>query len=80
MLSDEEKKAIEDLKRHIIPFELNDILLNLIEKQSKEIEELKENNKNLKQENSFLEMMYRGTDEFKAIESFAKGGTKQWKK
>ena len=51
MLSDEEKKAIEYLKRHIIPcygrkgtieFMLNDTILNLIEKQSKEIEELKE--------------------------------------
>ena len=41
MLSDEEKKAIEDLKRHIIPFELNGTLLDLIEKQSKEIEKLK---------------------------------------
>ncbi len=59
MLSDEEKKAIEYLKRHIIPcygrkgtieFMLNDTLLNLIEKQSKEIEELKENNKNLEDE------------------------------
>ena len=41
MISDEEKKAIEDLKRHIIPFKLNDTLLDLIEKQQKEIEELK---------------------------------------
>lgn len=49
MLSDEEKQVIEYLKRHIIPcygrkgtieFMLNDTLLNLIEKQSKEIEEL----------------------------------------
>ena len=49
-LSDEEKKAIEYLKRHILPyygskgrieFMLNDIILNLIEKQSKEIEEYK---------------------------------------
>ena len=54
MLSDEEKQAIEYLKRHIIPyygrkgtieFMLNDTLLNLIEKQSKEIEELKAKNK-----------------------------------
>lgn len=53
-MSDEEKKAIEYLKRHIIPcygrkgtieFMLNDIVLNLIEKQQKEIEELKEDNK-----------------------------------
>ena len=48
-MSEEEKKAIEYLKRHILPcygskggieFMLNDIILNLIEKQSKEIEEL----------------------------------------
>lgn len=48
-MTDEEKKAIEYLKIHILPyygkkgvieFMLNDILLNLIKKQSKEIEEL----------------------------------------
>lgn len=56
-MSDEEKKAIEYLKRHIIPcygrkgtieFMLNDIVLNLIEKQQKEIEELKEKNRQSK--------------------------------
>ena len=56
MLSNEEKQAIEYLKRHIIPcygrkgtieFMLNDTLINLIEKQSKEIEELKEEKENL---------------------------------
>ena len=35
-------------------------------------EKEKEINKNLEQENSFLKMMYRGTDEFKAIENLAK--------
>lgn len=58
MLSDEEKQAIEYLKRHIIPcygrkgtieFMLNDTLLNLIEKQQKEIEELKEENKEIRE-------------------------------
>ena len=52
MLSDEEKKAIEYLKRHIIPyyekkgtieFMLNDTILNLIEKQKKYIEILEQN-------------------------------------
>lgn len=47
-MSEEEKKAIEYLKIHIMPYEnkngnieflINDILLNLIEKQQKEIEE-----------------------------------------
>ena len=37
-----------------------------------ELEKEKEKNKNLEQENSFLKMMYRGTDEFKAIENLAK--------
>ena len=35
-------------------------------------EKEKEKNKSLEQENSFLKMMYRGTDEFKAIEKLAK--------
>ena len=66
MLSDEEKKAIEYLKRHIIPcygrkgtieFMLNDIVLNLIEKQQKEIESLKEKIKTFKieDENIYLQ-------------------------
>lgn len=60
MLSDEEKKAIDYFRNKIGDFELfygkkittqeNEylkIFLNLIEKQSKEIEELKEKNKDL---------------------------------
>ena len=43
-------------------------LKNLLTAYEKE----KEKNKNLEQENSFLKMMYRGTDEFKAIENLAK--------
>ena len=39
-------------------------------------EKEKERNKSLEQENSFLKMMYRGTDEFKAIENFSKGVNK----
>lgn len=67
MLSDEEMKAIEDLKDMIEKskdlmeeefYKLATIhniqavatILNLIKKQSKEIEELKENNKNLEDE------------------------------
>jgi len=34
-------------------------------------EKEKEKNKSLEQENSFLKMMYRETDEFKAIEKLA---------
>ena len=41
MLSDEEKEAIEWLKRDNLDNTFAEILLNLIEKQSKEIEELK---------------------------------------
>ena len=52
MLSDEEREAIEWLKRLVklnkrdnLDNTFAEILLNLIEKQSKEIEELKEKNK-----------------------------------
>lgn len=47
-----------------------DALLTAYEKE-------KEKNKSLEQENSFLKMMYRGTNEFKAIEKLAVGGIKQ---
>lgn len=55
MLSDEEKKAIKNIKKefeknHILPDIANEdlgTLLNLIKKQSKEIEELKNKNKKL---------------------------------
>lgn len=48
-MSEEEKKSIEYLKRHIIPvygkkgnieYMLNDVLLNLIERQQRQIEDL----------------------------------------
>lgn len=63
-MTDEEKKAIEYLKRHIIPcyerkgtieFMLNDIVLNIIEKQQKEIEELKEMNERQQQRIKLVE-------------------------
>jgi hypothetical protein len=50
-MSEEEQKAIEYLKTYMLPyfgegkeveFYLNDVLINLIEKQQKEIETLKE--------------------------------------
>ena len=47
MLSDEEKKAIEKIKKILYMFPESEelkLLLNLTEKQSKEIEELKEDN------------------------------------
>ena len=48
-------------------------ILNLkVEELKQELEKEKEKNKTLKQENSFLKMMYRETDEFKAIENLAK--------
>lgn len=61
MLSDEEKEALRNFKSEyescdhyssdlIIELDDAEILLNLIEKQSKEIEELKENNKNFEDE------------------------------
>ena len=61
-MTDEEKKAIEYIKKCLddeYDFKnatrqkdkkVHNIILNLIEKQSKEIEELKENNKNLEDE------------------------------
>lgn len=65
MLSEEEKKAIEYLKRHIMPvygrkgnieYMLNDVLLNLIEKQQKELEQEKEKNKELFLQYKILEV------------------------
>lgn len=50
---------------------------DLIGKLLTAYEKEKEKNKSLEQENSFLKMMYRGTDEFKAIEKLAGGGIKQ---
>ena len=49
-MNEEEKEAIEYLERHLLPycregkikFMLNDIILNLIKKQQKEIETLKD--------------------------------------
>ena len=49
-MSDEEKKAIEKIKKIVYMFPESEelkLLLNLIEKQSKEIEELKDKNKKL---------------------------------
>lgn len=67
-----EEKILDDINfclegEYITPehYEAIQGLLNLYNKE-------KEKNKSLEQENSFLKMMYRGTDEFKAIENFAK--------
>ena len=55
-----------DIRQFEIRISKNDIkaISNLIA----ENKELKEKNKSLEQENSFLKMVYRGTNEFKAIE------------
>lgn len=50
-----ECEACQNAKKHY------KIILNLLEKQQKEI-------KSLQQENSFLKQLYAGTDEFKSIE------------
>ena len=47
---------------------LEEAIENILTAYEKE----KEKNKSLEQENSFLKMLYRGTDEFKAIEKLAK--------
>ena len=49
-----------------------DDIQSILKKWKTAYEKEKEKNKNLEQENSFLKMMYRGTDEFKAIENLAK--------
>lgn len=42
------------------------VLINIIEKY-------KEQNKSLKDENDFLRFMYKGTEEYKAVERYASG-------
>ena len=64
MLKDNYNRKIGDEEVYTIICELE----NFYTAYEKE----KEKNKNLEQENSFLKMMYRGTDEFKAIENLAK--------
>ena len=68
----EENKAIElelydsytsDIGITQKTYEKLNALLNLVEKQQKEI-------KSLTDENNFLKEMYKGTTEYKAIESF----------
>lgn len=73
----EEKKAIKMLDKFITEHKLfnikqSDGLEEAIETLLTAYEKEKEKNKSLEQENSFLKMMYRGTDEFKAIENLAK--------
>ena len=63
-------KNDDDLDLDVVEFKYYQKMIDLYEKE-------KEKNKSLEQENSFLKMMYRGTDEFKAIENLAKGGIKQ---
>ncbi len=59
---------INDIKKDIN----TDNAIQSIETLLTAYEKEKEKNKSLEQENSFLKMMYRGTDEFKAIENLAK--------
>ncbi len=49
-----------------------DDIQSILKKWKTAYEKEKEKNKSLEQENSFLKMLYRGTDEFKAIEKLAK--------
>lgn len=68
-MTEKEKEAIETLeiegtKNNYLEVR---ILLDLVEKQQKEI-------KNLKDENDFLKQMYSGTEEFKAISKLAESG------
>ena len=54
-------EPIKKLEKDVL---ISETLLTAYEKE-------KEKNKSLEQENSFLKMMYRGTDEFKAIGKLA---------
>lgn len=69
------EESIEYLKNYKYDNEVRQAIETLLTAYEKEKE--KEKNKSLEQENSFLKMMYRGTDEFKAIEKLAGGGIKQ---
>ena len=67
MLSGEEKKAIEyfNTETRTEAMHYGAVLVNLIEKQSKEIEELKENNKTLKNLQNDTNGLYIGMIERK---------------
>lgn len=76
-MSDEEKKAIDDIKRELTDEDRREYmnkwfaddlqtLVNLIEKQSKEIEELKEENEKYKNPPFFDEDKYTENDKIKA--------------
>lgn len=71
----EESKKILDkfvTEHKLFNIKHSDGLEEAIETLLTAYEKEKEKNKSLEQENSFLKMMYRGTDEFKAIENLAK--------
>lgn len=54
--------------------------MNDIEILEKMVEEYKDKIKKLEQENNFLKIMYRGTEEFKALERFTNEGGKYGKR
>ena len=73
------KNIKERLEKNDEIFEETGSYLYFSKEVKKEVQDLltayekeKEKNKSLEQENSFLKMMYRGTDEFKVIENLAK--------
>ena len=71
----EESKKILDkfvTEHKLFNIKHSDGLEEAIETLLTAYEKEKEKNKSLEQENSFLKMMNRGTDEFKAIENLAK--------
>ena len=100
MLSEEEKKALEQLNKRYEFFKENPLatnvwlsldvynlgtILNLIEKQSKEIEELKENNKELKtqiEEHVYYDLGGRSCGKTELLRHYKKGydmNNKFWK-
>ena len=62
------EESIEYLRNYKYDNEVRQAIETLLTAYEKE----KEKNKSLEQENSFLKIMYRGTDEFKAIEKLAR--------
>lgn len=86
-LSDEEIKAIDNFKRLDFfdydwqigndDFETRDEMLEYAEKMQKIIINLlkkqQEQIKSLKDENDFLRFMYKGTEEYEAVERYASG-------
>lgn len=61
-------------KQHDYDMQMIDEVKGNAVKWANELEQEKEKNKKLEEENRFLKTIYRGTEEFKIIQKFANGG------